>query len=790
MSNITTIRPSSTSTHALRNTATLASSITANRNTSYPAPRNTSTQVHSTSTQAPRNIQIPRTSAQQQDTESFLEKSRRFVERSQQIYEKAKDNFTNVDSLLLCTIARLKSNAELYQEVVNFPTFTLEFTPEQIGAFKYNRLASTGVDNAHKFNQSIYRLLSIVKSLIENVDYTDKLQMLQSLMQNLYGNDPIQMVLCNQKRIIQVMQPFTDLFITHTWIKQAPEITARPLLIPYFKAQEPTTVPLLPLPKNKNGTSLSSASTILNSSGSNFINHFNSRTVPAECMSFGLPFEPNRVKIAMSNILKIPISFLHTPSSANSEYATLDTVLWALFFADDITPKLLVQNKILNYQLMSLPELSGQIIANKNRDAAKVFLDKMNRRTSSQQETRLQPIISQIVKTIEDSDSSDLKQLNDQVLSLVAKMLQVPTDTSCLECKRKGVLSEEKLVRCTSLLNRNVIFTVLLAYPDFEYGVPLQSLKICPIQVRTVLSIFNYYKFRKINIENGFIQLSTASAAITSVKKMMEEQNYFQQSFENLVASVNLKASFMEFVNTILSLSSLPVTFLLNVMENAYNLNGLKTTLIAATLVQFTLGINTNAHFMYELIKKLSPLDIAEINKKLGMSDNVLKKFDVDELYIDPGWLIAVDTKYIHDTIVQLEKQPKIIDKISFLSQNIYSAYSIMVYWLDTRQQDQRIKTSIYLLLLFSTIPERLKTIVYQKLSEPTVKLKELTYNKPSDRFAFTTHSAATRPYDFYYSLLANNIDFVSDIQDISTFVRVKKDYPLYTIAQENETRY
>lgn len=655
----------------------------------------------------------------------------------QQLDQTIPNSSSTTDPILLCTIGTLKTNQELYADIQAFPTTNIYFTNLQLDAFRYSRI--TGPN----FNQSIYRLLSIVKSIVENEQYREYGDHLLAIMTDVYQNETIDNILCNKTALITIMEPFLNIFITNTWIKTYAESDFTTFL-PYFNSLERDL-----------------------------------GNLPAQFVADGFPFEPNLVKIAIANILKVPISALYC---ADGEFAALETVLWALLHVYGITPQLILPNKVLNYQLMNLSELSGYVIVYKNKVAAKVFLSKFG----INNESLVAMAIIHILKAIEASTtSSDLIKLNEEVLKNTAQILQTSIDPKCTECKRKGALSQNKLVKCASTLNRNAILTVLSMYPQFEKGVKLSDIKICPIQVKTILSVFSYYEHRRITIESDVICL----ASLRLPDEELTITANFEAEFNELVASVSLNGTYAQFSMALMTIP-LSAEFILQVVEHSYNFSGLKTTLVAATLVQFTFGINTNAQIMYEMIQKLNSLDIIQINKKLNVSDNIVYKIKLDELYVNIENLIPVDTTIIEETIRSLAKQTNIVDKISMLSRNIYSTYSIIFYWLVRMKKDRGIEKDIYLMLLFSNLSDNLKSIVYKRLKEPLIKLKNLTFNNDRGKdFAITSPSTFYKPFDFYSMLKAQNIDISSDLEDLSTYIRLQEDYHLYKLICQNEGR-
>lgn len=172
------------------------------------------------------------------------------------------------------------------------------------------------------------------------------------------------------------------------------------------------------------------------------------------------------------------------------------------------------------------------------------------------------------------------------------------------------------------------------------------------------------------------------------------------------------------------------------------------------------------------------------------MKDSIVSQVKIDGLYVNTKWLFRVDTSDIEKMIARIDKQVKLIDKVAILSENIFSAYSIMYYWLIEKEKNEGIKNTIYLLLLFSTVPESLKTYLYDNLNRPTMKLKELSYKTPSDGLAFTTPVKTISPTDFYSLLLRQNINISTEINDLSTYIRVRQDYSLHDLIKQNEAWY
>ncbi len=687
-------------------------------------------------------------------------------------------------------------------------SFILNFVPEsiQFNRFEVNELQRMYINDPRLGGkQTTYRLLSILKSIIHNPAYEDHLKTLFDTMQQLYAKKTVTQVLNDRECLISLLQRFQDVLVTSTWLPIEKEYNLG-LFLPYFDISAQKYHPM--------------------------------------DVYEGLPVEPNFKKIQIANLLQIPIEKLWYPTD-NIGFSELRSMQWALLYKYGITPifppvnSSFNQNTLSQLPTMSLRQLAGLLINTQNPAVCNEFIKKFD---TPSKESKLGGVIMSMLQSVAsiNGNRAALLVLNNVILDKMSASLGVPLSTECNTCVRTNVskMDESSLLKCTTQLNRETIKTVLSAYPTFETKkVKITDFKgICPIQVRTILSVFNYYRMKKITIVDSVIvlepvilQLMTKKLDKDASNAMKPQQQSSQYSQQCSQANVSKEAisrldqvkshtsmfngrAFQDFVLDLIAFG-IEAELVNELMPLYYNMNGLRCTLIVATLIQVTFGIQVNANAMYDLLSKLTAADINQIDAttKSNCNINIPTKntlADMIKTYVDSAACVVkspnssihkpcrsslqrVDTRFVREVINKLKSGPNVmnsVNKMSLLSQYSFFSYPLIYYWAVERKFDDSVKEDVMLMLSLSEISNFSKTFIMSKLQMRPIDLRSVTYTGSNQPTVVDPNASTqiTSPEQFYEIMIGRGVDISCDLNDIATYIRSMQDYNLYKLVQDN----
>ena len=627
-------------------------------------------------------------------------------------------------------------------------------------------------------NQSVYKLMSIVKSIFFSDNNTFYRTSFISIMDGMFTGQTIANIFRNSEKIVNIIEKFINVDITNTWIAVGEESDLS-FFPPYYEKRSIAYDPLV--------------------------------------VYDGFPLLLNVQKVNISNLFQIPIDILWYPADT-SAFPNIQSSLWAALYSynisvvfpiniDEIDTMTMSMTKQasstkLNFPAMSLKQLAGYIILTYNQSAIDTFIRKFDSDSSP-----IANLIGNIMNTLSnikyDSDNlsknTQLAALNTSIIPKIASLIQMDISNECDTCVRNGQLfSGESAQKCSTTLNNQVIRTVLSKYSQFD-KTPVSLVDfvgICPIQVRTILSIFPYYNLNEISVVNGIIVL-TPLKNIQQSTVSQEALGFLDNIKTDLEPDFSTSlSSFKAFVAQLL-MNDIKAEVVNELIPIYQKFNGLLCTLIVATLIEFIFGISMGAEMMFLLIKQLTKEDIQAIDRAnsstcLNMSKSVTSKSTtsavknmISNLLSNPIMQFNVD--HIEDIIKQAKSVKNINDQMTIISQYQYLSYSVMYYWAVVKKFDKSVRTLVLSMLLLSDLSDSMKNLIYTKMNMAPINLNAVSVNlTTSGKLNNTTPSILSTPVDFYSNLIDQGIDPSSDFNDIATYIRFKTDYNLYRVIDNN----
>lgn len=484
----------------------------------------------------------------------------------------------------------------------------------------------------------------------------------------------------------------------------------------------------------------------------------------------GIPIVENPKLLLLANVLNVNKNKLWFSSADNVD--VIQSTIWGLLYVNNIVinvPFVYTKNptsidEISSNLLLALEQKSPSV-----NELVNLFLSQFyyNNTFASNQ-------LVQLIKTLKNKTPSQLKVINDTLISALyqASNKDYTEAVNLNKETQKPTLEQLQIVsyKCDNF-DYKVIYNVFLNYPKFVLTQNLSSVDVCPIQLKSIISAFPYYKYNLFTV-NGLTINSTNNVTLIL---NLEKEAKFIKIMEKLNNSVKFDGNYQAFHDT-LCVNPLSEKKIQKLLHFYYTLPNLEFATIAATIHEHTFGTQLNSNIMYNITCSLTSSSLTKINQTLGFVPNYKKMSILHILFENLGSLYIPNMDNINSAITELSQLNQLIDLVLASRQYTFNIFEIAVYYQLQETITRKLETILLLLVLQSNTSFIVKNAVCSNI-DMSFDLETLTSTKYVSKLPVVKNANINKdPLNGFYFNISNNFDFCTNYESLIDYLRQSHD--------------
>ncbi|QBB28682.1 hypothetical protein HgNV_077 [Homarus gammarus nudivirus] len=256
----------------------------------------------------------------------------------------------------------------------------------------------------------------------------------------------------------------------------------------------------------------------------------------------------------------------------------------------------------------------------------------------------------------------------------------------------------------------STIVKVLTNYESFYAAAGsyyINALALCPIQVSYILSVFPFYKSKILKVKDGIVKLEDILIG--------DEPPLNMKDFYKIKEYLKFNGDYTTFKTTI-ELLNFPYKKVIGYIQSLYDNRGFKCSAIITALLNFHINSHLNDREMYNLISKLSSREQMEIDKAMFCKVETTNTADsvIDFILTNnPADITPISLQYtnIEKAVIKIRDCVTFDDAIQIAANTNFNCIPLIKYFRESKRDR---KAAISLLLLFSSAPTTIKTLLYR----------------------------------------------------------------------------